>query len=231
MFTTAQCVSQLSPSSWFLCFWQPVVKKIHYSAAKPIQPLTLEHLRFDYNNPGAANYFRTVYASAPEAKKQEIRNAIIEEVMGVIDSNYNYYEQSLRDIKTIKDSATELTALGLTTASTAVGGAAAKTVLSGIATGVIGANATVDKNVFKDQTIQAIQLQMQAQRKTQEARINQRMTNAVDKYSLEAAIRDLEEYYFAGSVTRALQAMITSAQESRDQAQVTADKAKGVKIR
>ncbi|MBA4147262.1 MAG: hypothetical protein H0X66_04040 [Verrucomicrobia bacterium] len=202
---------------------------VRYGASKPIQPLSLKHLRFDYTNANAGNYFRTEYASAG-TNQVAIRNAIIEEVMGVMDSSYNTYEWSLRDLKTIKDTVADLTALGLTTASTAVGGAATKTILSGIATGVLGANATLDKNVFKDQTIQTLQLQMQAQRKIQEARIAQRMTNSVNVYPLEAALRDLEEYYFAGSVTRALQAMVTTAQQSKTAAEISVDVAKGVKI-
>src|SRR5688500_4774644 len=104
-------------------------QSVREGAAKPIRPLSLQHLRFDYTNANALNYFRKEYANGG-ANQPAIRNAIIEEVMGVMDFNYNDYEGSLRDIKTAKDTFTDLTALGLTTAATAVGSAGTKTILA-----------------------------------------------------------------------------------------------------
>jgi len=85
-----------------------------------------------------------VYNNAAPTEKVKVRNAILNDLMAVIDFNYHEYEAQLRTEKVLKNTTADIVTLGLTAASTAVGGAEAKTILSAIATGVVGANTDTD---------------------------------------------------------------------------------------
>ena len=113
---------------------------------------------FNYTSPRASNYYLTVYNNEAPAEKVKIRNAILNDLMATIDFNYHEFEVRLHMDKTLKDTSTEIVTLGLTAASTAAGCTEVKTILSAIASGVVGANASLDKNILQNNTVQALEL-------------------------------------------------------------------------
>ncbi len=143
--------------------------------------------------------------------KRLTRNEIIDDLRGIINQNYRDYEVALRSDKSIKDLVATLSTLGLTGAATTTGGVALKSILSAIATGVVGANAAIDKTIFKDQSLEAIRFEMRRLRADREKLINEGMKRPVDAYTLNHALDDLVEYYNAGFVTRALDSIVLSA--------------------
>jgi hypothetical protein len=116
----------------------------------------------------------------------------------------------------------DIATLGLTAASTVVGGAETKTILSAIATGVVGVNASIDKEVFQNNTVQALQLQMRSMRSTAEANLNAGMKQLIKDYPLQNGIRDIVAYYYAGSLNDALIGLV---QHSSSDAQASQAKA------
>ena len=159
---------------------------------------------FNYTSPRAANYYLTVYDNAAPPDKAKVRNAILNDLMAVIDLNYHEFEARLRTDKAVKDTSAEIVTLGLTAASATVGGEEAKTILSAIATGVVGADSSLDKNFLQNNTIQALELEMRAQRAEKERDLLNGMAESDAHYPLQNGIRDIIAYYYAGSLTDAM---------------------------
>jgi len=195
----------------------------------PTPPLTLKEgttLQFIYSNPARTNFFRKAYARAEPGDRQKVRNEIIDDLKGLIDQNYRAYEVALRSDKDVKDLVANLAAMGLTAAATVAGGESTKTILAAIATGVLGVNATVDKTLFKDFGVEAIQYEMQRLRSKKEVSIIQGKAKPVDQYTLNEALNDLVEYYNAGFVTRAIVSLVVETGSKAKDAKDEADTAK-----
>jgi len=189
-------------------------RALYGGAAKPAL-LNAKHLPgFNYTDPKAATYYLTLYNSASsksEAEQESVRNQILNDLMSLIDYNYYEFESNLRGDKTTQEMGADIATLGLTAAATVMGGAETKTILSAIATGVVGVNSSIDKQVFQSNTIQAIQLQMRSMRAAIEKNLNAGMGKNIQTYSLQNGIRDIVAYYNAGSLTDALIGLIQSS--------------------
>jgi hypothetical protein len=90
--------------------------------------------------------------------------------------------------------------LGLTTAATLGNSARAKTILSALGAAATGNRLSIDKNFFRERTFDAIVNAMEARRSAVEKRILDQMVKGVDLYPFEAALKDLREYFFAGTL-------------------------------
>jgi hypothetical protein len=163
---------------------------------------------FNYTSARATNYYLIVYNNAAPAEKVKVRNAILNDLMAVIDFNYHEFEGRLHSDKVLKNTTADVVTLGLTAASTAVGGEEAKTILSAIATGVVGANTSLDKNVFQNNTIEALELEMRSLRAQKEQDLINGMADTDAHYPLQSGIRDVIAYYYAGSLTDAMLGLV-----------------------
>jgi hypothetical protein len=180
---------------------------------------------FNYTDKKADNYYLKLYnAAADEPGRKEIRNAILNDLLLMIDHNYDDFEDNLRNDKSTQEWIADLATLGLTAASTVVGGAETKTILSAIATGVVGVNTSLDKEFFQNNTVQALQLQMRAQRATVEAKLDAGMSASTTDYPLQNGVRDVMAYYHAGSVTEALIQLVQNAGDNNSAAQAALKK-------
>jgi hypothetical protein len=175
---------------------------------------------FNYTSPRASNYYLTVYNNAAPPEKVKTRNAILNDLMGMIDFNYHEFEDTLHSEKVLKNATADVVTMGLTAASTAVGGAEAKTILSAIATGVVGASASLDKNVFQNNTVEALELEMRSLRAQKEQDLIVGMADTDAHYPLQSGIRDVIAYYYAGSLTDAMLGLVerTGADAQADRA-------------
>jgi hypothetical protein len=142
------------------------------------------------------------------------RNEVLTARMFISDVEYHAYEAQLtKDIQQEGLAAT-LASLGLTTSATLLSPPGTKTILSGIATAVTGADKAFNEKVLLSNTIQALQTQMRADRKTQASVIYAKMFKNVDnstrvvtpiiEYTLPMALSDVDTYYQAGTVASAL---------------------------
>jgi hypothetical protein len=151
--------------------------------------------------------------------------------MYLADIEYHYYEARLTREMQEEGLAATLASLGLTTASTLVAPAETKTILSGIATAVIGADKAYNEKELLSNTIQALQTQMRADRKTQAALIyakmykdagnNTKVLTPIYEYTLPMALSDAETYYQAGTIASALIGLsktLANAEQNADQA-------------
>ncbi len=200
----------------------------------PIRPITIDE-DVAYTRPIAEPDLSTFYAAAPSTQAA-IRNQIVTARMYIADIQYHYYEARLtREVQEEGLGAT-LATLGLTTASTLVGAAGTKTILSGAATAVVGADKAYNEKDLLSNTIQALQTQMRADRKAQAAMIyakmyikdaggNIRSLTPIGEYTLPMALSDADTYYQAGTIASALIGLsktVATAENNADQAKADA---------
>ena len=195
----------------------------------PIRPITIAD-DVAYTRPLAEPDLSTFYG-APPATLAAVRNQIVTARMYIADIQYHYYEARLTREMQEEGLGATLATLGLTTASTLVGSAGTKTILSGAATAVVGADKAYNEKLLLSNTIQALQSQMRADRKTQAAVIYAKMFKEVGnntktitpifEYTLPMALSDADNYYQAGTIASALIGLsktVANAEQNADQA-------------
>lgn len=169
--------------------------------------------KYQYIDKNDENYFRNKYDNAADDNiKRQVRNEIIYELMGVSDEFFHDYEKALRYRNVAKNLGFDALLLSITGATAVVGGEATKAILGAIATGVKGFDTSIDKNLFMDQTIQALELEMETLRSKRNKIIKDHLAkDDVTTYPLQAGLDDITEYYFSGSVTAALNSIVAKA--------------------
>ena len=169
--------------------------------------------------------FRRAYdqakAANDEAAAKRERDQILGELMYIIDADHGDFERSMQAHATAFEVLSDFTVLGLTGAGAVTGGAETKAILSAIASGVMGAQLSVNKRVFRDKTIEALQAQMRAAQTQRKAVIIRRMKQSTDDYTLELGLSDIVQYYYDGTLTRALQNMVADAKDKEKQAEIS----------
>ncbi len=153
-----------------------------------------------------------------EPDASTLRNKMVYGVLAEIDYVYHKYEIALFMNENSFKVATDVLQLGLGMASTITNGERSKTVLSAVLTGVTGTSLSIDKNFFRQQTVQALISSMQTGRDRTKAIILQRLREPVSTYPFQAARSDLAAYFFAGTLPGALQQLNqTAAAKAEDQ--------------
>jgi hypothetical protein len=146
------------------------------------------------------------------------RNNFITERMFAMDLEYSTYFARLTKERQLGGLAGDLTLLGLTATSTVVPVVATKNILSAASTAVTGAKTSVDEDVYVSQTIQILQSQMEASRLNVRNRIMGNLQLPLDQYSGWQGLSDLEDYYRAGTVAGALEALAAATGSNSQQA-------------
>lgn len=141
------------------------------------------------------------FSRLDEPSRVKYRNDWLAGRMYAIDMQYTAYEASLTRERQGVGFGAALTTIGLTTASTLVPAVQTKDILTGAAGAVTGARAAYDNDVLFAHSVQWIQSQMRTSRATIAERIIRGMRASTVDYPLAAALRDLEEYYRAGTFT------------------------------
>src|ERR1700730_6175856 len=170
------------------------------------------------------------YAMSP-ANQANGRNQIVTARMYIADLEYHYYEARLT--REMQDEGLLATAvsLGLTGTASLIPVAQTSRILSGIATGVTGLDQAYNEKELLSNTIQALQTQMRADRKTWAAEIQAKMlrpdkstVTPITEYTLAMALSDADSYYQAGTIASALIGLSkTLANKEASAAQAKAD--------
>jgi hypothetical protein len=168
------------------------------------------------------------------AKKQDLRNLIIEDYVTMVNHAYGDFEHDSVYRRAIVDTSFDFANLGLTAATATVGLA---DTLGAAATGSLGAQHSIKNNFYNSQTAFVINNKMEALRLDRLAQIREREdlpvdctaattettattgatqaagTPSKDKgsqrpcYTLEQGMNDVQDLFYAGTVHRALQAI------------------------
>lgn len=159
---------------------------------------------------------RSLQSTGPTNETE--RNNFIWERMFAMDLEYNTYFARLTKERQLGTIAGDLALLGLTATTTIVPVASTKTILGAVSTAVAGAKTDIDQDVYISQTIQILQSQMEASRLTVRNRIVANLALTIDKYTVWQGLSDLEDYYRAGTVAGALEALAAATGSNSQQA-------------
>jgi hypothetical protein len=186
----------------------------------------------EWTKPLAAPELATFYNLTP-TQQANLRNQVLTARMYMADIEYHYYEARLTREMQDEGLIATATGLGLTTAATLIGPAQTKAILAGFATAVIGLDKAYNEKELLSNTIQALQLQMRADRKTQAGTIYAKMFRDINSttriitpiadYTLPMALSDADAYYQAGTIASALigfSKTLANADRNADQAKV-----------
>lgn len=157
-----------------------------------------------------------VYGSVSTPKT--IRNRMIETRMAVIDAHFKEFQAGLVKENVRADFLFALVGIGVGGAGALVSETTSQ-ILSAVSGGLAGSQAAYSKSVLYDKAMSALIAQMEASRKAVAAEIFARWNDDVDQYPMWMARRDLEGYYFAGSLPGAILATASDAKVKNDQAE------------
>lgn len=160
-----------------------------------------------------------IYGGGKTAEEQkQLRNEFIERRMAVIDAHFQEFETQLVKQSVGVDFGVALAGVGVGAAGSFVAETASQ-ILSAVSGGLAGAQAAYNKSALYDQASSALLAQMQASRKAIAAQIFQQWGLSMEDYPLWRARRDIEAYYFAGSLPGAVLATAADAKVKEQQAE------------
>ena len=159
------------------------------------------------------------YEHADAASRQTKRDRIVEDLLTLVDTKYYDFRRSLYTGRAVTDLGFDLTNLGLSFAATISGGEQTKTILSALIAGVTGTKLAVNENLFTNKTSLAIITKMDAMRTAQRLKIETQLDRNAQEYPLHSALKDVADYYDAGTVITALTAITETASQEKAVAQ------------
>jgi len=164
------------------------------------------------------------------------RNILLNDLILVIDVNYNQWEKLLYDKKAGFDLSSDAVLLGLGGATALTGTTAVANVLGQITTGITGFKTSVDTDLLQKNAIPALVAKMRAARASQLLKMQAAMIDTnngkptgpsrLSKYSVQQGLIDLNAYYNAGTFVSALQDITAKAAEEKKAADEKIDETK-----
>jgi hypothetical protein len=145
---------------------------------------------------------------------QRLRDRIVDRLKGNIDANYHEFENQLFTGRARDNFLLDVVDLGAGVATTISNGERAKTIIAAALTGFKGGRKSYDENWFRERTVAVIISQMQASRAHVETEMLKNMQENVNIYSLDAALGDLINYFYAGTLQKGLQELAQQTGQS-----------------
>jgi hypothetical protein len=163
------------------------------------------------------------------------RNILLNDLILLVDLNYNHWEKLLYDKKASFDLSSDAVLLGLGGATALTGTTEVANILGQITTGITGFKTSVDSDLLQKNAVPALVAKMRAARASQLLKMQAAMINTKDdklgptplsKYSVEQGLIDLNAYYNAGTFVSALQDITAKAAEEKEKADTKINKLK-----
>jgi hypothetical protein len=167
--------------------------------------------------------------SIEKADSGERRNILLNDLILLVDLNYNHWEKLLFDKKAGFDLGTDAVVLGLGGATALSGTTELANILGQITTGVTGLKTAVDSDLLQKNAIGALVAKMRAARATQLLKMQAAMIEVKDgkpvgptplsQYTVGQGLLDLNAYYNAGTFVSAISDITAKASEEEKTAQ------------
>ena len=203
------------------------------SLMKDLEKANADRLASKY---GHADSLQNAISNAELDPSGTARNILLNDLILLIDVNYNQWEKLLYDKKAGFDLGTDAVVLGLGGATALTGTTGVANVLGQITTGITGLKTAVDSDLLQKNAIPALVAKMRAARATQLTKMQAAMIKVKDdeplgptpllKYSVQQGLIDLNTYYAAGTFVSALQDITAKAAEEKKTADEKIDKTK-----
>lgn len=153
------------------------------------------------------------------AEARLCRDKIISDQLTVVNFAYNAFKASVNKTAGGLDAASDVLAAATSGASTVVTVTSTKNILSTLSTVITGTRTAFDKNLLVNQSVQVILARMDALRTTAMDPIRTGLAEDVVKYPLWQALRDVDTYIAAGSLSAALNDLQGSSNDKQNQAE------------
>ncbi len=160
------------------------------------------------------------------AKGVELRNRIVHGIMADVEYNYRVYESTLFIDRARFNVGSDLIEVGLAAAGTLSTVNYTKTILSTLLGAGTGARISAEKNFFREKAIESVINSMQSRRNRVEQMILSQLAKPVGQYPLEMALKDLREYFFAGTLEGGLTEMSQQSAATAQTNQTLRDRTK-----
>ena len=167
------------------------------------------------------------------ANTGEKRNILLNDLILLVDLNYNHWEKLLYNKKAGFDLSSDAVLLGLGGATALTGTTEVANILGQITTGITGFKTSVDSDLLQKNALPALVAKMRAARATQFLKMQAAMIETdngkpvgptpLSKYSVEQGLIDLNAYYNAGTFVSALQDITAKAGEDKKAADAKID--------
>ncbi|HEX8177713.1 MAG TPA: hypothetical protein VF543_21670 [Pyrinomonadaceae bacterium] len=155
----------------------------------------------EYLAAAQGRYEQNVKANPDEAKR--IRNDALEDAVAVINSNYTEYITRLNTRRSTADFIADVIELGTSATTGIVKGERPNQILGIALTAFRGGRRSSELNFYKEQTVPLLITKMDDNRAQIYALILTKKGEPVTNYSMKEAIKDIVDYYNAGTLIRA----------------------------
>lgn len=166
-----------------------------------------------YKIPGV---FSKYQETQTDIAKRHYRDEVMYAYIQAIDSQYFDFRSRMGQDKKELSIGFDGAIIGLSALATIAKKSADE--LAAVSGAFAGANSSVDKNLYFDQSLPALVAAMDAERLTIRASIAQKMTRDAAAYPLTAAFVDINEYQAAGTLDHAVTVITDEAVKERTQA-------------
>tara|TARA_R110001592_G_scaffold243151_3_gene504048 strand:- start:2591 stop:3286 length:696 start_codon:yes stop_codon:yes gene_type:complete len=157
-------------------------------------------------------YLDTFYSCSTDACQLTERNRFINELLFLMDYNYNRYTGNIIAGKAKGEFGVGLTDTLLSLAATVSTVETAKTAYAAVATAVGSGKTEFDSAYYAEKTTSAIVTQMDALRTTARVPLEAGLrTSKYTNYPISRAMADLNYYYYAGTMSSAIIALGNTA--------------------
>jgi hypothetical protein len=161
-----------------------------------------------YENAAVEAYFR----AQTESDRRRLRDRIVYTRLAAYDVEFQTFTEKLNKESGLGNLSGDFALLILNGIGATTGGAATKAAMNAASAGVTGARAAVDRDVFYNQALPAVQTQMSTSRNAQLVVIQEALRTQSDAdYPLPRAVIDLNKYREAGSLPFAISALSINA--------------------
>jgi len=222
----------LKPVYILLAFiWIAALTSCASTGGYPHDPETdanLQVLEVNYFAPNSEceckyNKLRLKYSESKLASDADLLKAMRDEIVlsriHVYDIEFSRFQRLLAGSGNAVSVGGDLAVLTLSGLAAVTGGAAAKSALSAASGGIVGAQGSINKDLYYQKTIPAIISQMEANRAKVKLAIFEGLKLSDAEYSLQRAYVDLSELNDAGSIPSAISNITQASTEMKNKAQ------------
>jgi uncharacterized protein YoaH (UPF0181 family) len=151
-------------------------------------------------------------------EKKSVRDIGVAARLLILDARFAEFEKAMFSQRSTLLVSTDTLKSGFSVAGALTSAGQTSQILSGLSGAFDAASSSVDSNVYKNKTQDAVLAMMHAGRAKVRERILTGLQKEVSIYPLASALSDLEDYYVAGSVPGALAAITADAGKSKAEA-------------
>lgn len=155
----------------------------------------------------------------------EALNDLLNDLILLVDINYYSIEKNLVGKKSWMDFSSSAAVIGLNSVASLYSVESVKNILIQVSGGIEGTHAAFNRDIMADQSMLAVINTMRKLRADRLLNLRTQMAEGIRAYPLRQGLTDIAAYYNAGTFTVALQEIVSSTGEAKENAEDELSKA------